>query len=235
MSRKALLFALQLTAAAACHATTASDVADAAVPYTTPKPSDRDHDGLCDDSEEELGTNPDKLDSDDDGWPDATEAIVDTDPLDPNSPSRDQVGSISPDPGTLDFSAAITAFGDGEGVTGQFLARNGLDRKNRRAIDYFRGMVATSAEPPDNVRGEHADAGHFDSIVGATRLTFRLQFAIMSAQNLPCAAALPFDLALKSDAGGLIGTQRYVLVVTSKQPRGPTLAATDVCLPASCL
>ena len=232
MSRKALLFVLQLTAAAACRATDASEATDAGVPYTTPKPADRDHDGLCDDTEEQLGTNPDKLDTDGDGWPDATEEIIDTDPQDPNSPSRDQVGYLSPDPGTLDFSAAITAYGDGDGETGQFLARNGLDRKNRRASDYFLGMVATDAEPPDNVRGEHADAGHFDSIVGATRLTFRLQFAIMSAQSLSCAAALPFDLALKSDAGGLIGTQRYVLVVTGKQP---PLVATDFCLPTPCL
>ena len=137
-----------------------------------------------------------------------------------------------PDLGTLDFAAAITAYGDGEGVTGQLLARNGLDRNNRRASDYFRGMVATGAEPPDNVRGEHDDAGHFDSILGATRLTFRLQFAIMSAQKLTCAAALPFDLALKSDAGGLIGTQRYVLVLTGKQPplERRTFACQSACL-----
>ena len=76
--------ALQLTAAAACHATDATaDAIDAAVPYITPAAADGDHDYLCDDSEEELGTNPSNPDTDDDGWPDVIEAIIDTDPRDP--------------------------------------------------------------------------------------------------------------------------------------------------------
>jgi hypothetical protein len=219
-------------AAAACHVSdAASAAADAAVPYTTPGPADHDHDHLCDDSEQELGTNPDKPDSDDDGWPDVIEAIIDTDPHDPNSPSRDQFGYLLPDPGTLDFDGAITDRGHGEGVSGQFIARNGLDREGRRAGDYFSGLTATGAEPPDNVRGEHDDAGHFDSILGATRLSFRLRFALADATVSPCAAALPFDLALKSDTGGIIGAQRYVLVVTERPP----LTAADFCVPVGCL
>jgi hypothetical protein len=235
MKRRSVAWALPLMAAAGCHVTDAmGDGADAAVPYTTPSPTDadRDHDHLCDDSEQELGTNPDKADSDDDAWPDVIEAIIDTDPHDPNSPSRDQVGYLMPDPGTLDFDAAITAHGDGAGVSGEFIARNGLDRSNRRAGDYFRSLTATGAEPPDNVRGEHDDAGHFDSILGATRLSFRLRFALTSAKLTTCAAALPFDLALKSDTGGVIGTRRYVLVVTDEEP--PLIAA-DFCLPVGCL
>ena len=46
---------------------------------------DTDQDGLDDDVEEQLGTDPDDPDSDDDGLLDGAEVENDLDPLDPNS------------------------------------------------------------------------------------------------------------------------------------------------------
>lgn len=46
---------------------------------------DRDHDGLTDIQEAELGTDPSKVDTDDDGYSDTMEYLNNTDPLDPTS------------------------------------------------------------------------------------------------------------------------------------------------------
>jgi hypothetical protein len=231
MSRVAVALALQLMAAGCQH--TAASVPEVDAGATNPgDPSDRDHDGLCDDSEAQFGTNPDAIDTDHDGWPDVIEVIADTDPHDPSSPSLDQVGYLMLDPGTLDFRVATTADGNGEGATGQLVARNALDRHNRRANEYYQGVTATTAEPPDNVRGVQSTTGHFASIVGSTRLQFHLQFGFTHDETLTCAVAMPFDFAIKSDVGGFLASQRYVLVVTDKPPR---LMPRDFCLPVGCL
>ena len=69
---------------------------------------DTDDDGLTDDEEEELGTDPNNPDTDGDGIPDGDEVDNGTDPLDPNSP-----GKKSPTPAT-----APTLPNTGAGVTG---------------------------------------------------------------------------------------------------------------------
>lgn len=50
-------------------------------------PQDSDKDGLSDDKEEVIGTNPNNKDSDQDGMPDGQEILLNFKPLDPESPS----------------------------------------------------------------------------------------------------------------------------------------------------
>jgi hypothetical protein len=66
--------------------------------------ADSDNDGLSDDEEEDLGTDPDDADSDDDGINDGDEVDCGSDPNDPNSVCDDS------EPGTL----PNTGVGDGD-------------------------------------------------------------------------------------------------------------------------
>ena len=60
---------------------------------------DSDDDGLSDDEEEDLGTDPDDPDSDDDGINDGDEVDCGSDPLDPNSKCTTTPPSELPDTG----------------------------------------------------------------------------------------------------------------------------------------
>ena len=59
--------------------------------------SDADRDGLLPDEEEEFGTDPDKADSDDDGFDDGLEIILGTDPMNPASHFKITPDSENPD------------------------------------------------------------------------------------------------------------------------------------------
>lgn len=61
--------------------------------------ADSDGDGLSDDEEEDLGTDPDDSDSDDDGVEDGDEVDCGSDPLDPDSVCSGEGPSELPDTG----------------------------------------------------------------------------------------------------------------------------------------
>jgi cysteine-rich repeat protein len=75
--------------------------------------ADADHDGLSDDEETALGTNPLDADSDDDGLLDGDEVDVGTDPLDPDSDDDGTSDGDEVDAGTDPLSAASTPCGNG--------------------------------------------------------------------------------------------------------------------------
>jgi hypothetical protein len=237
----ALLFALQLLAAACTGeppqaASTAGQGSTAmagssAHPYG--RNDDRDQDGLCDASEQRLGTDPSKFDTDADGFPDVVEVLSGYKPTDPVLPGPDQVGYLVAEPGrTLELELRSTIDGDGQGATGQFMARSAFDARGLSAGDFFMSGQAIAAEPPENVRGMQASEEHFASVLGRTRLTFRLHFQFDSTQTLDCAAALPFDYAIKSDISGYVSIRNYLLVL---MPNGAGLEPKDFCRPVACL
>jgi hypothetical protein len=194
---------------------------------------DRDHDGLCDSSEQRLGTNPAKLDTDADGFPDVVEVLSVYDPTDPTLPGPDQVGYLVAQPGsTLDLELRGTIDGDGQSATGQFMARSAFDAHGLRASDFFMSGLAVGAEPPDNARGIQAEEERFGSVLGRTRLTFRLHFQFNRPLTLDCAPALPFDYAIKSDVGGYVSIRNYLLVLL---PHAAPLKPEDYCRPVACL
>jgi hypothetical protein len=176
---------------------------------------DRDGDGLCDVTEEIAGTDPDDPDTDDDTLPDVLEVAYDFGPTDPNRPAEDQVGYLEAEPGsTLDFGLRTTVDGDGQGHTGLFRAQASLYDRETTAETFFRGSVAVSADPSDNVRGVEADASRFGSVLGSTRLAFSLRFEVPSDYEADdCARAYPFRYELKADDGESRAERQYLLVV----------------------
>jgi hypothetical protein len=194
---------------------------------------DTDQDGLCDRSEDQLRTNPDSIDSDADHIPDVIEVIGGYDPTDPTSPGPDQLGYLEAVSGRLlDLELRGTVDGNGQGATGQFSALNAFDARGLRASDFFVSGLAVSAEPPDHVRGIRASDERFSSVLGRTRLRFRVSFAYESDAKLNCAAGLPFVYAIKNDVGGYNDARNYLLIVTPKQS---ALEAADFCRPVACL
>jgi hypothetical protein len=203
----------------------------ASLPST--KTNDADQDGLCDRSEEQLGTSSASIDTDGDHIPDVIEVIGGYSPTDPTSPGVDQLGYLEAQPGRmLELELRATVEGKGQGATGQFTALNAFDARGLRANDFFMSGLAVRAEPPDNVRGIQPGDERFSSVLGRTRLTFRLSFSYIWDGKLDCAAALPFVYAIKSDIGGYSDARSYLLVVT---PKGAGLRAADFCRPVACL
>jgi hypothetical protein len=194
--------------------------------------ADTDHDGLCDISEGMIGTDPTSLDTDHDGFPDVVEAIAEYVATDPSSPGVDQVVYLLAQAGQrVQAEITTTIVGNGAGATGQFNARNAYDRNGLWARDFFVGAVAVEALPPDNARGIVAQDERFTSVLGRTRLTFRLTFAFDTQLQPDCAAALPFDYEVKGDVGAYLASRKFMLVVTPvSSPR-----AGGYCQPAECI
>jgi hypothetical protein len=233
---------LPLVAAVACNdlPSSADSTTDKTAPTLAghgatdlPPSADSDGDGLCDATEERLRTNPAALDTDADGFPDAVEQIAGYNATDPTSPGPDQVGYLVARPGrTLDFEVRATVQGSGEAATGQFQARSAFDPHGLSARDFFVSALAVDAVPPDNVRGIEATSERFGSVLGRTRLTFRLHFAFHSALTPDCAPALPFTYAAKGDNGSNLARGDYLLVASPNE--GP-VRAQDYCRPVACL
>lgn len=121
-------------------------------------PSDSDDDGLSDDREETLGTNPEDADSDDDGLPDGIEAEGDTDPLvkDTDGDGLEDGEEDADHDGNLDDDETNPADADtdGGGVTDGNERRTGTDPRNpqddRRDED-FDGVVDDADDCPDTL------------------------------------------------------------------------------------
>jgi hypothetical protein len=195
---------------------------------------DKDRDGLCDDSEIALGSDPTRVDTDGDGLPDALEALSGTDLQDPSDPSDDHVAYFAVSDGARDFELSLTVDqAHGQAAIGQLVSRNAADPESRRAGDFLSDVVAVSAEPPDSVRGIEADNARFDVILDRVRLRYRLHFqSDVEARLFTCAAGLPFDFMVKDDAGNNLAREHYLLVVSSE---GGKPAPEQFCRPVACI
>lgn len=237
------LLALVCVCASACAVSSrqapelapAADGGGPAADATVLAPEDPDHDGLCNETEKDVHTDPDALDTDRDGYPDLVEVMAEHDPLDPQSPGLDQVGFlVAKRDAELDFEARVTVDGMGEGYTGLFTAYAALNAAGLTAGDFLERGSALSAEPPDNVRDLDATRERFGVVVGRTRLAFRLRFAFKRAvMDFPCADTFPFTYGVKDDLGRRGETRDYLLVVV---PEGSTgLDPKAFCIPTECL
>jgi hypothetical protein len=109
---------------------------------------DTDLDGLCDRTERQFGTDPGNLDSDSDGLPDLIEIGNGFDATDPHSPAEDQIARLVGAPGAiLDFPVRVTVEGDGQALSGYFEVVPSIYADGRTAQDFFRGTMATDADP----------------------------------------------------------------------------------------
>jgi hypothetical protein len=195
---------------------------------------DRDRDGLCDLTELEAGTDPDRADTDGDGLPDLAEVGNQFDPRQAGSPAEDQRAVLEAVPGvSLSFPVRTTVSGDGQGLTGFFEAVPSAYDPVGSAGDYFVGAEAVSADPGSNVRGFDRESQRFGAVVGETRLGFDLRFSYGEAESAECAQAYPFRYSVKSDRGETVRTRLYLLLVVP--PRvAPGDTDVDFCLVTRC-
>lgn len=227
--QSALLFA-------ACEGCAPAAGVDDTVPYSDGSErasalQDRDQDGLCDDTEAFVGTDPAIRDTDGDGLLDAQEEIAGTDPRDRFEPNADRIAYL-PFGSSVEMAVSIVIDDPTSTVTGVLIDRNALDKYSRRAGDFFRAGRAVSAEPPDSVRGIDPQRPRFSDVLSRARLQFRLQFVVDEPQPDDCAAVLPFDYVATDELGSRLASERAVLVVGRSSSRDAT---TDYCLPAACL
>ncbi len=191
---------------------------------------DSDSDWLCDDTERQIGSDPNLLDSDDDRVPDGIELQYGFNPLDDADPGLSRIVFLEAQPGSqsaLDLHVLVD--GAGEAFSGELSAWPALDSVWATAEHYFAGAIATSADPPDHVFGFPDNGDRIGSIVGETRVGFRVRFAFNDNATATCAQAVTFSYALKRQDGARFGDQTYVLITT---PDAETIAW---CPARSCL
>lgn len=205
--------------------------ADAAMP---PAVDDEDGDGLCNETEAEIGSDPSEVDTDHDGFSDFVEFMAAFDPKSVESPGLDQVGVLIAKHGaTLDFETRATVDGMGEGYTGVLTAYPSFNVDGFTVESYLVNGRALAASPPDNARDVEPERARFGTIVGHTRLSFRLRFDYKKgSQDATCADAFSFSYGVKDDLGRREGTRDYLLVVVPDGSAG--LDARSFCVPASC-
>jgi hypothetical protein len=194
---------------------------------------DRDHDGVCNGTEANLMSDPDRVDTDRDGLPDFTEIAANFIPTDPNVPGPDQVVYMAgSSESTLEFEVRMTVVGTGLGYTGDFLPGEAFDPHGVTARDFYLGGMAVGGQPTDNVRGVEAGSERFESVLGKTRVAFQLRFAVGSTKLANCTIGYPFQYRLKDDNGRFSTARQYLLVVTSDLNAN---GEHTFCVPASCI
>jgi hypothetical protein len=179
-----------------------------------PRVDDRDADGVCDGTEREVGSGVESADSDGDGASDLVEVAYDFDPLDSENPPGERVAVLRGEPNAgVDFHVRVTVTGTGDGHTGAFESEASVYEADAEASVFFRGAVAVSAEPQENVRGIDYASERFASVQGETRLAFSLRFEHPGEAGPPCVRAYPFRYVVKSSRGETANQRGYLLVV----------------------
>jgi hypothetical protein len=197
---------------------------------------DRDHDGVCNGTEIALASNPERADTDGDGFPDFTEVMANYVPTNPVVPNPDQVTYLSgSSESTVDFEVRMTVDGAGLGYTGEFRPDASPDPRGISAKDFFLGAEAVGGQPTDNVRGVDAEGERFNSVLGKTRVSFRLHFALGRNKAASCAIGYPFEYRLKDDNGRYSAARSFMLVVTPADERLNANGGHTFCVPASCI
>lgn len=213
-----------------------AEVADRAPDAALPddRLPDADADGLCDFTEDELGTDPLAADTDRDGLPDLVELLHSFVPTDWSSPASTQLAHLEArQAATAQFAVRVTVEGDGQGVSGDFDALPSSYDDELSAADFFAGASAVSASPMDAVRSIDEGSARFAAVLGRTRLAFDLRFDYPWDElgELPCARSYPFRYAIKSDDGETRSNGLYLLVVS---PEGTVGTEARHCLPLHC-
>lgn len=193
---------------------------------------DQDHDGLCDDTELTVGTDPGTIDSDNDTWPDLIELALALDPLDHDIPAPEQVTYLRAQPGDVALlEATVTVNGEGNSYLGRFRDRPSLYRDAPTSEALLTRGRALSAVPPDNIRSIESDRERFLGVNGKTLLNFELEFSYPEDGPQPgCAFVYSFDYTVSS-IQRQSASPLYLLVITPEE--GPPTAQ-DFCLPGLC-
>jgi hypothetical protein len=232
---------LVIVALCGCNADLPGQVADAgadagdaggspAPPVALPK--DTDSDGLCDRTERQFGTDALAKDTDADGLPDLIEVGNGFDATSPDEPAEDQVAYLVGEPGSvLEFPVRMTVQGDGQALSGYFEVIPSIYADGMTAQDFFRGTMATAADPVDGVRSVQPGSARFAGVLGRTRLSFALRFEYPEGAAVECGRAYPLRYALKSDDGMTVAERLFLLAVAPAVEAG---LERPYCLPSRC-
>ncbi len=182
-----------------------------------PRP-DRDHDGLCDDTETDVTrTDPDDVDTDGDGFVDGWEYSYGHSPLSATSPPSERLLQWSERPGEpFEHVYTVSYRGNGQGVFGAFW-ESGAGVDGLRGEDLGLRVEALAAVPPSNAPDLAAE--RFVSVIGATRLSFRILGEWPQREPLRCRRAYVLYPSAYAEETGLIYLRSFFLVVAASDER----------------
>lgn len=192
---------------------------------------DSDGDGLCDDTERARGTDPERADTDGDGFPDLVEIHASADALMTESPDRDDVVVLPVERlATASVPLTFTVRATGGTYVGGFAARPRPLGDASSANDFFLGASAVTATPSTNVA--LIDGELFAGVIGRTLLTYQVDFEYRDDALLECMRIYPFTYQVKLQDESLVGLQSRLLLVAPRgmEPgRGAWCPTTDGC------
>jgi hypothetical protein len=194
---------------------------------------DTDGDGLCDDTEQAAGTDPESADSDQDGIPDMNEHRSGFDPLDEASPGTARLAVLQEQTGSsVQLLVEVWVQGQGESFTGELEAQSAPAARGLTAADLGAYVEAVAAEPPDHAFDLQPEAARFGAVQGETRLTFTIGFTFTDQPAAGCTRGLAFEFSVKrQDSDQPVGRRHYLLVL---EPVPDGSDEPGWCVPASC-
>lgn len=194
---------------------------------------DSDGDGLCDDTEESLGSSSDTGDSDDDGLPDLIELLYGFTLTDPLSPPAERIARLEARPGAeLRFPVRFTVDGESTDFVGFFEDSAAPYDDGSSAGMYLESSIAIGAQPPEAARVVDAPRQRFLAVLGHARLELEVRFIAPENEDPErCGRAYPFRYGVREDGEGVVGDRLYLLLVTGPGMDSPQ----DFCQPLDCL
>jgi hypothetical protein len=193
---------------------------------------DADQDGVCDGTEESIGSSSDTADSDGDGLPDLIELIYGFTLTDPLSPSSDRLVRLEARGNAqVQFPVRFTVEGESSDFIGFFEDSASPYDDGSSAGRYLESSVAIAAEPPEAARVVDGARQRFLAVLGTARLELEVRFTVPSDEDAEgCARVYPFRYGIREDGEGLVEDRLYLLVVA---PAGGD-APEDFCQPLNC-
>lgn len=177
--------------------------------------NDFDRDGICDATEDSLGTSPLQADTDGDSFPDDVERAFGSDPLMPASPNRDELVYLS-ESATAAFSVTpvLRVRGMGQVFTGFATAGAGARTGGVLATDLIDSAFAVDADPRSNVFEIDSENQRFVGVEGTTRLVFDLRLFAGALDPRDCRRSFVVRYFAKTVEGNVYSGPTYLVIVT---------------------
>ena len=192
--------------------------------------NDLDGDGLCNQTESDVGSDPLRADSDGDGIPDGPEVILGFDPISAESPGRDRTQLLRESTaGTLDVLIERDLFAEGQDLVASFSPTPVNDLANQDAGTFFRSASAAFASPAANYSS--IDNQTVRGVTGRLLVGYELRFEFGDALVRECVRAYPYRYTIKRSDAVVVGVETRVVVVI---PPGETLSGAPWCMPSTC-
>jgi hypothetical protein len=193
---------------------------------------DTDQDGVCDGTEDSIGSSNDTADTDGDGLSDMIELLYGFTLTDPLSPASERLARLEArgNAETL-LPIRFTVEGESTDFIGFFEDSSSPYDDGSTAGKYLRSSIAIGAEPPEAARVVDGPRQRFLSVLGTARLELEVRFAAPGDEDSEgCARAYPFRYGVREDGAGVVGDRLYLLIVAPAGGDGPE----DFCLPLEC-